>query len=58
MAGLKKLLLRIDHDLHRLDIAERTCHGGPGTRMAAEFEHWALDFPAEQTGHIQMAGDA
>ena len=55
MAGLKKLLLRIDHDLHRLDIAEHVPRA-VGHATVAEFEHWALDFLAEQTGHIQTAG--
>lgn len=52
LASLQKLLNEIDLDLHRLGISE------PVPRplvpaSVAEFEHWALDFLAEQSGHAQ-----
>jgi len=50
--ALHGLLQRIDDDLHRLGLAEHVPRGiGPAS--VAEFEHWALDFLAEQTGHVQ-----
>jgi hypothetical protein len=54
-ATLQKLLGQIDHDLHRLGVAE---HMPRSTAPAsvAEFEHWAIDFMAEQAGHVQAAG--
>jgi DNA-binding transcriptional ArsR family regulator len=53
--ALHKLLQRIDEDLHRLGLADHVPRAlGPAS--VAEFEHWALDFLAEQTGHIQAAG--
>jgi hypothetical protein len=55
-AAVQKLLHGIDEDLHRLGLAEQVPRAiGPAT--VAEFEHWALDFLAEQTGHTQ-AGTA
>ena len=53
-AAVQKLLQRIDEDLHRLGLADHVPQAiGPAT--VAEFEHWALDFLAEQTGHTQAA---
>ena len=52
---LQKLLLRIDDDLRRLDLTEHVPRAiGPAT--VTEFEHWALDFLTEQTGHNVAAG--
>jgi hypothetical protein len=52
--ALHKLLQRIDEDLHRLGLGEHIPRAlGPAS--VAEFEHWALDFLGEQTGHIQGA---
>jgi hypothetical protein len=52
--ALHKLLQRIDDDLHRLGLADHVPRAlGPAS--VAEFEHWALDFLGEQTGHIQGA---
>ena len=48
--SLQKLLLRIDDDLRRLGLTEHVPRAmGPAT--VTEFEHWALDFLTEQTGH-------
>jgi hypothetical protein len=53
-AAVQKLLQRIDEDLHRLGLADHVPQAiGPAT--VAEFEHWALDFLAEQTGHTRAA---
>src|ERR1700674_5868219 len=57
LAALQKLLQQIDHDLHRLGIAEHVPRAVVPASVA-EFEHWALDFMAEQAGHIQAAGAA
>ena len=52
---LQKLLLRIDDDLRRLGLTEQVPRAiGPAT--VTEFEHWALDFLTEQTGHNVAAG--
>jgi hypothetical protein len=51
-AGLQKLLQRIDEDLHRLGLADQVPRA-VGPASVAEFEHWALDFRSEQTGHTQ-----
>jgi hypothetical protein len=52
---LQELVLRIDDDLHRLGLAEHVPRAiGPAT--VTEFEHWALDFLTEQTGHHLGAG--
>jgi DNA-binding transcriptional ArsR family regulator len=51
-AGLSKLLLRIDADLNRLGLSEHVPRA-VGPASVAEFEHWALDFLTEQTGHTQ-----
>lgn len=52
LASLQKLLKQIDPDLHRLGISEHVPR--PLTPASvAEFEHWALDFLAEQSGHAQ-----
>jgi len=52
---LQKLLLRIDDDLRRLGLTEHVPRAiGPAT--VAEFEHWALDFLTEHTGHNLGAG--
>jgi hypothetical protein len=56
-AAILKLLERIDHDVHRLGIADRLPRA-VGPASVAEFEHWALDFLAEQTGHSQPASGA
>ena len=50
--AIMKLLEQIDHDLHRLGIADHLPRA-VGPASVAEFEHWALDFLAEQTGHSQ-----
>src|SRR6202011_4682515 len=47
---LQKVLKQIDSDLHRLGTWEQVPRlVGPAS--ATEFEHWALDFLAEQCGH-------
>jgi hypothetical protein len=52
---LQKLLLRIDDDLSRLGLTEHMPRAiGPAT--VTEFEHWALEFLTEQTGHNVAAG--
>jgi hypothetical protein len=51
-AGVRQLLQRIDEDLRRLGLAEHVPRA-IGAATVAEFEHWALDFLAEQTGHTQ-----
>jgi hypothetical protein len=52
---LQKLLLRIDDDLRRLGLTEHVPRAiGPAT--VTEFEHWALDFLTEQTGHNVASG--
>jgi hypothetical protein len=52
---LQNLLLRIDDDLRRLGLTEQVPRAiGPAT--VTEFEHWALDFLTEQTGHNVAAG--
>ncbi len=56
-AVILKLLERIDHDVHRLGIADHLPRA-VGPASVAEFEHWALDFLAEQTGHSQPASTA
>ena len=53
-AGILKLIERIDHDLHRLGLADHL-PSAVGPASVAEFEHWALDFLAEQTGRSQPA---
>jgi hypothetical protein len=57
LAALQKLLQQIDQDLHRLGIAEHVPRAVVPASVA-EFEHWALDFMAEQAGHNQAAGAA
>jgi hypothetical protein len=55
--ALHRLLQQIDEDLHRLGLSEHVPRAlGPGS--VPEFEHWALDFLAEQTGHTQGADPA
>jgi hypothetical protein len=54
-AALQKLLQQIDHDLHRLGISELVPRAAVPASVA-EFEHWAMDFMAEQAGHMQAAG--
>jgi hypothetical protein len=56
-AAILKLLERIDHDLHRLGIADRLPRA-VGPASVAEFEHWALDFLVEQTGQSRPASAA
>jgi hypothetical protein len=56
-AALQKLLQQIDHDLHRLGIAEQVPRAVVPASVA-EFEHWAMDFMAEQAGHVQATGAA
>lgn len=51
-ASVQNLRERIDPDLHRLGVADHVPHAA-GSASAAEFEHWALDFLAEQTGRAQ-----
>ncbi len=53
-AAVHSLIERIDPDLHRLEIADHVPRGN-GPASVAEFEHWALDFLAEQTGQGQPA---
>jgi hypothetical protein len=53
-AAVQILLERIDPDLHRLGIADHVPRAG-GAASVAEFEHWALDYLAEQTGRAQPA---
>ena len=55
--NLRALLQQIDHDLHRLGLAEHVPRAVVPASVA-EFEHWALDFLAEQTGHTSAAGGA
>jgi hypothetical protein len=55
LAALQKLLQRVDRELHRLGIAEQVPRAVVPASVA-EFEHWALDFLAEQSGHAQAAG--
>jgi len=57
LAALQKLLEHIDHDLHRLGIAEHVPRVVVPASVA-EFERWAMDFMAEQAGHVQAAGAA
>ncbi len=54
-AALQKLLGQIDHDLHRLGVAEHMPRSAAPASVA-EFEHWAIGFMAEQAGHVQAAG--
>jgi hypothetical protein len=56
LASVQKLLRQIDPDLHRLGISEHVPRP-IGQGSLAEFEHWALDFLSEQSGHAQ-AGTA
>src|SRR6202521_5750757 len=53
-AAVHSLLDRIDPDLHRLGNADHVPRA-TGSASIAEFEHWALAFLAEQTGHAQPA---
>jgi hypothetical protein len=55
LASVQKLRQQIDHDLHRLGIAEHVPRAVVPASVA-EFEHWAMDFMAEQAGHVQAAG--
>jgi hypothetical protein len=55
LAGLQTLLEQIDGDLHRLGIAEHVPRR-LNSASVEEFEHWALDFLAEQSGHTEAAG--
>src|ERR1700682_2401712 len=48
------LLERIHPDIRRLGIADHVPHA-TGPASVAELEHWALDFLAEQTGHVRPA---
>ena len=54
VAAVHSLLDRIDPDLHRLGNADHVPRA-TGSASIAEFEHWALAFLAEQTGHAQPA---
>ncbi|MHB8590141.1 MAG: winged helix-turn-helix domain-containing protein [Candidatus Dormibacteraceae bacterium] len=56
-AGFQNLLQQIDDDLHRLGLAEHVPQSS-GPASVAEFEHWALDFLAEQTGHAEATSGA
>lgn len=55
LAALQKLRPGIDRELHRLGIAELVPRAVVPASVA-EFEHWALDFLTEQSGHAQAAG--
>jgi len=55
LAALRKLLQQIDHDLQRLGIAEHVPRAVVPASVA-EFEHWAMDFMAEQAGHVPASG--
>ena len=55
LSGLQTLLKQIDRDLHRLGISEHVPRPAVPASVA-EFEHWALDFLAEQAGHTQASG--
>ena len=57
LAGLEKVLRRIDQDVHRLGIAEQVPRAA-GPASVAEFEHWAMDFLVQQSGHAGTAGAA
>ena len=57
LAALQKLRPEIDRELHRLGIAELVPRAVVPASVA-EFEHWALDFLTEQSGHAQAAGSA
>ena len=57
LASLQKLLKQIDRDLHRLGISEQVPRPVVPASVA-EFEHWALDFLAEQSGHAQATGSS
>jgi hypothetical protein len=57
LVALQNLVQQIDHDVHRLGIAEQVPLAVVPASVA-EFEHWAMDFMAEQAGHVQAAGAA
>src|SRR6202163_327555 len=57
LASVQKLRQQIDHDLHRLGIAEHVPRAVVPASVA-EFEHWAMDFMAEQAGHVPAARSA
>lgn len=54
LAALQKLLLQIDRDLERLGVAEHVPRAVVPASVP-EFEHWAMDFMAEQAGHVQAS---
>src|ERR1700686_109547 len=55
LQGLQKLLKQIDSDLRRLGTWEQVPRlVGPAS--VAEFEHWAVDFLAQQSGHVHAPG--
>lgn len=53
-ASVQKVLQRIDPDLHRLGLADQVplSHS---IASAAEFDHWALGFLADQAGRTEVA---
>src|SRR6202171_1219932 len=53
-SAVQGLLERIRPDIRRLGIADHVPHA-TGPASVAELEHWALDFLAEQTGHVRPA---
>src|SRR6202158_1266813 len=55
LSGLRTLLKQIDGELHRLGISEHVPRPTVPASVA-EFEHWSLDFLAEQAGHTQASG--
>ncbi|HXJ48056.1 MAG TPA: hypothetical protein VNF91_02695 [Candidatus Acidoferrum sp.] len=55
LAALEKVLGRIDRDVRRLGIAEHVPRAA-GPASVAEFEHWAMDFLVQQSGHAGTAG--
>jgi hypothetical protein len=57
LASLQKLMKQIEPELHRLGISEHVPRPVVPASVA-EFEHWALDFLAEQSGHAQATGSS
>ena len=57
LAALGSLLQQIDYDLQRLGIADHVPRAVVPASVA-EFEHWAMDFMAEQAGHVQASGSS
>jgi hypothetical protein len=55
LATLRALVKQIGPHLHRLGISEHVPRPVVPASVA-EFEHWAMDFLAERSGHAQAAG--